>query len=58
MSGVTCVLGGGAVGRSLWETGMLAGLLDEGVAVDSADLLLGTSAGAVDAAFVRATTRR
>jgi NTE family protein len=56
MSGVTWVFGGGGVGAIAWETGMLAGLLDEGVAVDTADRLLGTSAGAVVAAQLAGDT--
>lgn len=38
--------GGGAIGIA-WETGVLAGLLDEGVDVSNADLIVGTSAGSV-----------
>ena len=57
MSETTWVLGGGGVGAIAWETGMLAGLLDEGVEVDVADPLLGTSAGAVVAAQLAGGTR-
>ena len=38
--------GGGAVGVG-WETGILAGLLEGGVDVRNADLIVGTSAGSV-----------
>jgi NTE family protein len=38
--------GGGALGIS-WEVGLLAGLLDEGIDVGNADLIVGTSAGSV-----------
>ncbi|MBI2723991.1 MAG: patatin-like phospholipase family protein, partial [Chloroflexi bacterium] len=38
--------GGGAVGIA-WETGVVAGLLDEGIDVRIADLVVGTSAGSV-----------
>ena len=38
--------GGGAVGIG-WETGILAGLLERGVDVRNADLIVGTSAGSV-----------
>lgn len=41
--------GGGAVGNA-WEIGVLAGLLDAGLDVADADLLVGTSAGATAAA--------
>jgi NTE family protein len=58
MNGARWVFGGGGVGALARKTGMLAGLLDEGVAVGSADRLLGTSAGAVDAALVRTSTQR
>lgn len=64
MNGTTWVLGGGGVGANAWETGMLGGLLDEGVAVDCADLPLASprpdaSPDAIrDDALVRTTTRR
>lgn len=38
--------GGGAIGIA-WETGVLAGLLDAGVDVSNANLIVGTSAGSV-----------
>lgn len=41
------VLGGGGPIGIAWETGVLAGLLDQGVDVSNADLVVGTSAGAV-----------
>jgi NTE family protein len=41
------VLGGGGVSGIAWEAGVLAGLRDRGVDVDSWDLVIGTSAGAV-----------
>lgn len=56
MNANTWVFGGGGVGAIAWETGMLAGLLDEGVEVDAADPLLGTSAGAVVAAQLAGDT--
>jgi NTE family protein len=47
------VLGGGGVAGIAWETGMLAGLADEGVdVVTGADLVIGTSAGSAVAAQV------
>ncbi len=41
------VLGGGGPLGIAWETGLIAGLLDEGVDLSTADLILGTSAGSV-----------
>ncbi len=38
--------GGGALGIS-WEIGLLSGLLEEGIDVGAADLIVGTSAGSV-----------
>ena len=38
--------GGGAVGIA-WETGIVAGLLEDGIDVRDADLIIGTSAGSV-----------
>ena len=44
------VLGGGGVAGIAWMTGLLAGLADAGQDVTAADLVVGTSAGAVVAA--------
>jgi NTE family protein len=41
------VLGGGGVTGIAWELGMLAGLAEAGVDLTSADVVVGTSAGAV-----------
>jgi NTE family protein len=41
------VLGGGGVLGVAWETGVLAGLRDNGIEVENADLIVGTSAGSV-----------
>ena len=41
------VLGGGGVTGVAWEIGLLAGLADRGIQLEVADLLVGTSAGAV-----------
>jgi NTE family protein len=38
--------GGGPVGRA-WESGLVSGLIAKGVALRTADLILGTSAGAI-----------
>lgn len=43
--------GGGALGIS-WEIGLLTGLLDEGIDVAAADMIVGTSAGSVVGAQV------
>ena len=47
------VLGGGGVAGIAWEVGVLAGLLEHGIPVDEADLVVGTSAGSVVAATLR-----
>jgi hypothetical protein len=41
------VLSGGGRSGSAWQTGLLKGLRDGGVNLTSADLIVGTSAGAV-----------
>jgi len=46
------VLGGGGVAGIAWETGVLAGLADEGVTLPADATLLGTSAGSAVAAQV------
>ncbi|MEU1588044.1 patatin-like phospholipase family protein [Micromonospora sp. NPDC005710] len=46
------VLGGGGVTGVAWELGLLAGLVQRGVAVTEADLVVGTSAGSVVGAQV------
>jgi NTE family protein len=40
------VLGGGGITGAAWEIGMLAGLVEAGIDLRSADLVIGTSAGA------------
>src|SRR5260370_39687982 len=40
------VLGGGGITGAAWEIGMLAGLVEAGVDLRSADMVIGTSAGA------------
>jgi NTE family protein len=47
MQPVSWVFGGGGVAAIAWQTGLLAGLDDEGVRLDAQDPILGTSAGAV-----------
>jgi NTE family protein len=39
------VLGGGGAAGNAWEIGVLAGLLDAGLDVTDADLIVGTGAG-------------
>ncbi|NYH41080.1 NTE family protein [Micromonospora jinlongensis] len=46
------VLGGGGVTGVAWELGLLAGLVERGVPVTEADLVVGTSAGSVVGALV------
>ena len=41
------VLGGGGITGAAWEIGMIAGLKEAGVDLTTADLVIGTSAGAV-----------
>ena len=52
MSGRALVLGAGGVTGVAWQLGLLAGLADHGANLANADLLVGTSAGAVVAALV------
>lgn len=44
------VLGGGGTAGVAWETGVLAGLAEQGLDVSDADMVIGTSAGSVVAA--------
>jgi NTE family protein len=44
------VLGGGGVTGAAWELGLVAGLAAEGIKLATADLIVGTSAGAVTGA--------
>ncbi|MBV9486558.1 MAG: patatin-like phospholipase family protein [Frankiaceae bacterium] len=46
------VLGGGGVAGIAWETGLLLGLLESGVDVTDADVVIGTSAGSAVAAQI------
>ena len=41
------VLGGGGVAGIAWEYGLIAGLAEQGIHLDQADLVVGTSAGSV-----------
>lgn len=52
MGGRALVLGGGGVTGVAWEMGLIAGLADAGVIVSDADLVVGTSAGAIVGAQV------
>lgn len=47
MATTALVLGGGGVLGIAWEVGLLSGLMEEGVDVTGANLLVGTSAGSV-----------
>lgn len=46
------VLGGGGVAGIAWGAGLLAGLAEQGVRLDDADLVVGTSAGSVVGAWL------
>jgi NTE family protein len=46
-SGRGLVLGGGGITGIAWETGIVAGLLEAGIDLTDADLVIGTSAGSV-----------
>ena len=48
------VLGGGGIAGIAWEIGLLAGLAEQGVDLGAADLVVGTSAGSVVGALLRA----
>lgn len=47
MGGTALVLGGGGPVGGAWMTGVLAGLTDAGIDLDRADVVIGTSAGAI-----------
>ncbi|MCX5397355.1 patatin-like phospholipase family protein [Streptomyces sp. NBC_01335] len=47
MNGTALVLGGGGPVGGAWLTGVLAGLAGAGIELDGADVVIGTSAGAV-----------
>lgn len=55
-AGRALVLGGGGSAGNAWEIGVVAGLLDAGVDVTEADLVVGTSAGATVAAQITSTS--
>ena len=50
------VLGGGGVTGAAWELGLLAGLAAQGIDLTAADLIVGTSAGAVTGAQLSSGT--
>ncbi|MCU1592935.1 MAG: patatin-like phospholipase family protein, partial [Frankiales bacterium] len=50
------ILGGGGSAGNAWEIGVIAGLLEVGLDVTEADLVIGTSAGATTAAQVTSAT--
>ena len=51
------VFGGGGSAGNAWEIGVIAGLLDAGLDVTDADLIIGTSAGSTAAAQASGATR-
>ena len=52
MASRALVLGGGGITGAAWEVGLIAGLAARGVDLTAADLVLGTSAGALAGAQV------
>jgi NTE family protein len=56
VQGDALVLGGGGVTGVAWETGVLAGLSEAGLDLSTAELLVGTSAGAAVAAQLASGT--
>jgi NTE family protein len=50
------VLGGGGASGNAWEIGVIAGLVDVGLNVTEADLIIGTSAGATVAVQITSAT--
>ena len=52
MSERALVLGGGGAAGNAWEIGVIAGLIEAGVDLTAADLIIGTSAGATAAAQI------
>ena len=56
MADKALVLGGGGLSGVAWETGILAGLAEQGVDLTDADLVIGTSAGSLVGADLRSGT--
>ncbi len=54
MASRALVLGGGGITGAAWEVGLLAGLAVHGADLTAADLVVGTSAGALAGAQVTA----
>jgi NTE family protein len=52
VNGLALVLGGGGSAGHAWMVGVLAGLVDAGLGVTDADLIIGTSAGSTAAAQI------
>ena len=50
------VLGGGGISGIAWQTGLLAGLADEGLTISADAIIIGTSAGAVVGANIASGT--
>ncbi|WP_432523744.1 patatin-like phospholipase family protein [Kineococcus sp. SYSU DK006] len=50
------MLGGGGAAGTAWQLGLLAGLVEQGVDVAAADLVVGTSAGSIAGALLRSGT--
>ena len=58
MHDTALVLGGGGPVGGAWMTGVLAGLTEAGVDLDRADVIIGTSAGAIFGARLAAGEAR
>jgi NTE family protein len=56
IAGRALVFGGGGSAGNAWEIGVIAGLLDAGLDVTGADLIIGTSAGSTAAAQITSAT--
>ncbi len=56
MAGRALVLGGGGVTGVAWELGVIAGLVEKGIDLTGADLIVGTSAGSVVGAQISTGT--
>ena len=57
MSRRALVLAGGGSAGNAWQIGVIAGLLEAGLDVTVADLIIGTSAGATAAAQITGAVR-
>ena len=54
MASSALVLGAGGITGAAWQLGMIIGLRDRGIDLTTADLIIGTSAGAASGALIAA----